>query len=73
MFESFVASMTEHELRQVRETFARLRKSLTDLKTTTEPTAETLEEIRIEHDAVPDAVNAALATNESRRKAVVLP
>ena len=28
--------------------------------------------IRIEHDAVPDAVNAALATNESRRKAVVL-
>ena len=72
MFENFVASMTEHELRQVRETFARLRESFTDLKTTTETTAETLEEIRIEHDAVPDAVNAALVTNESRRKAVVL-
>ena len=71
-FETFVASTTEHELRQVRETFARLRKSFTDLKTTTEATDETLKEIRIEHDAVPDAVNAALVTNESRRKAVVL-
>jgi energy-coupling factor transporter ATP-binding protein EcfA2 len=71
-FESFVASMTEHELRQARETFAQLRSSFTDLKTTTEATAATLEEIRIEHDAVPDSVNAALITNESCRKAVVL-
>jgi energy-coupling factor transporter ATP-binding protein EcfA2 len=71
-FEAFVASTTERELRQVRETFTRLRKSCTDLKTTTEAIDETLKEIRIEQEAVADAITAALATNESRRKAVVL-
>lgn len=71
-FEAFVASTTERELRQVRETFARLRTSLIDLKTTTEAIAETLKEIRIEHEAVADAINAALVINENRRKAVVL-
>jgi energy-coupling factor transporter ATP-binding protein EcfA2 len=71
-FEAFVASTTERELRQLRETFARRRKSFTDLKTATEAIDETLKEIRIEHEAVADAINAALATNENRRKAVVL-
>jgi hypothetical protein len=71
-FEAFVASTTERELRQVRETFTRLRSSLTDLKTTTEAIDETLKEVRIEHEAVADAITAALATNESRRKAIVL-
>ena len=71
-FEAFVASTTERELRQVRETFARLRKTFIDLKTTTEAIDETLKEIRIEHEAVADAIAAALATNENRRKAVVL-
>ncbi len=71
-FEAFVASTTERELRQVRETFARLRTSFIDLKTTTEAIAETLKEIHIEHEAVADAINAALVTNENRRKAVVL-
>jgi energy-coupling factor transporter ATP-binding protein EcfA2 len=71
-FEAFVASTTERELRQVREDFARLRRSFTDLKTTTEATDETLKEIRIEHEAVADAISAALATNDNRRKAVVL-
>jgi energy-coupling factor transporter ATP-binding protein EcfA2 len=49
-----------------------LRKSFTDLKTTTEAIDETLKEIRIEHDAVADAVNTGLVTNENRRRAVVL-
>jgi energy-coupling factor transporter ATP-binding protein EcfA2 len=71
-FEAFVASTTERELRQIRETFARLRKAITDLKTTTEAIDETLKEIRIEHEGVADVVTAGLATNESRRKAVVL-
>lgn len=71
-FEAFVASTTERELRQVRETFARLWKSFTDFKTTTEAIDETLKEIRIEHEAMADAINTALATNENRRKAVVL-
>ena len=55
-FEAFVASTTERELRQARETFARLRKSFIDLKTTTEVIAETLKEIRIEHEAIADAI-----------------
>lgn len=71
-FEAFVASTTERELRQMREAFTRLRSSFTDLRTTTEAIDETLKEIRIEHEAVADAVAAALVTNESRRKAVVL-
>ena len=71
-FETFVVSSTERELRMVRETFARLRTSFTDLKTTTESLDETLKEIRIEHEVVADAITAALAANENRRKAVVL-
>jgi energy-coupling factor transporter ATP-binding protein EcfA2 len=71
-FEAFVASTTERELRLARDTLARLRKSFTDLMTTTEAVDETLKEIRIEHEATADAINAALATNANRRKAVVL-
>lgn len=71
-FEAFVASTTERELRQVRETFARLRKSFTDLRTTTEAIDETIKEIRIEHEAVADAISEALTKNERRRKAAVL-
>jgi energy-coupling factor transporter ATP-binding protein EcfA2 len=71
-FEAFVASTTERELRQVKETFTRLQKFITDLKTTTEAIDETLKETRIEHEAVADAINTALATNENRRKNVVL-
>jgi hypothetical protein len=71
-FEAFAASTTERELRQVRETFTRLSKGFTDLKTGTEAIDETLKEIRLEHETVADAITAALATNESRRKSVVL-
>ncbi|MGH8250520.1 MAG: AAA family ATPase [Steroidobacteraceae bacterium] len=71
-FEAFVASTTERELRQVRETFARLRKTFTDLKTSNEAIDETLKEIRIENEAAADAIAAALAANENRRMAVVL-
>ncbi len=70
-FEAFVASTTERELRQVRETFMRLRKSFIDLKTTTEAIDETIKEVRIEHEAIADAITTALATNESRRKAII--
>lgn len=70
-FEAFVASTTERELRQARETFARLRKSFIDLQTTNDNIDETVTEIRIEHEAVADAITAALGSNESRRKVVV--
>ncbi|KAB2309354.1 AAA family ATPase [Betaproteobacteria bacterium SCN2] len=69
-FEAFVASTTERELRQIREKFALLRKGFTDLRTTTEAVDEALKEIRIEHDAVADAIAAALSANESRRRTV---
>ena len=71
-FEAFVASTTEEELRQARETFARLRKTFTDVEATTEATDEALKEIRIEHEALADTITAALATAEERRKAVIL-
>lgn len=70
-FEDFVASTVERELRQIRDNFTRRRKAFTDLKTTTEAVDETLKEIRIEHEAVADAIVAALGTNEKRRAAVV--
>lgn len=70
-FEAFVASTTERELGQIRENFARLRKAFTELRTTTEAVGETLKEIRIDHEAVADAIAAAMAANESRRVAVV--
>ena len=51
-FEDFVASAVERELRQIRETYARRRRTFADLKKTTEAIDETLKEIRIEHEAV---------------------
>ncbi len=71
-FEAFVISTTERELRQIRESFVRLQKTVAELKTMTEAVEETLKEMRIEHEAVADGITAALAANESRRKAIVL-
>jgi energy-coupling factor transporter ATP-binding protein EcfA2 len=56
---------------RLRETFAQLRKSFTDLRTTTDAIDDALKEIRIEHEALADVITAALGTNENRRKAVV--
>lgn len=70
-FDDFVASTVERELRQIREAFTRQRKAFADLKTTTEAVDETLKELRIEHDAVAEAISAALASNEKRRVAVL--
>ncbi|MDT9547413.1 MAG: AAA family ATPase [Chlorobium phaeovibrioides] len=70
-FETFVTSTTERELQSMKNNFVRLRKEFTELRTTTEAVEETLKEIRIEHEAIADVITAALATNESRRMAVV--
>ena len=70
-FEAFVASTTERELRQAREVFARLRETFTELTTMPEAIDGWIKELRIEHEAVADAITAALATNEIRRKAIV--
>jgi energy-coupling factor transporter ATP-binding protein EcfA2 len=71
-FEAFVVSTTERELRKLRETFTQVTRTFTDLGTTTEGIDNTLKEIRIEHEALADAIAAALVTNDNRRKAVVL-
>ena len=71
-FEAFVASTAERELRQASETFAGMGSPLLALKTTTEVVTETLKEIRLENEALADAVSAALAANEKRREAVAL-
>jgi energy-coupling factor transporter ATP-binding protein EcfA2 len=70
-FEAFVASTTERELQQIKENFSRFYKAFAELKTTTEAVEETLKEVHIEHEALADAIAAALAVNESRRTAVV--
>ena len=69
---AFVASTTERELRQARDTFVRLRRTFTDLTVTTASVDETLQEIRIEHAAVADTIIAAVAAADDRRKAIVL-
>lgn len=71
-FEAFVASPTERELREAREHFLQLRKAFVDLKTSTDSIEETIKEVRIEHEAVAEAIGAALDTSENRRKAIVL-
>lgn len=71
-FEDFVASTVECELRQVRDTFTRRREALATFEVTTEAVDETLKEIHIEHEAVADAISAALASNEKRRAAALL-
>lgn len=69
-FESFVASTTENELRQARETFVQQRKAFIDLSISTEVVDETLKELRIEHESVVDFISMALKSAEDRRKAV---
>ncbi len=71
-FEDFTVSTVERELRQIRESFARRRRTFVDLTTMTESVDETLKEIRIEHEAVAHAIVAALESNERRRAAVAL-
>ena len=71
-FEAFVASTTEQEHRQARESFARFQAAFTDLQITTETTDEVLAEVRIDHEEVADTIGAALRVAERRREAVVV-
>ncbi|KPD23331.1 AAA family ATPase [Idiomarina zobellii] len=70
-FEEFVASTAERELRTLRESFKQKRKDFTDLNTITEAAEEAIKEIRIENQALADAIETAIRINEDRRKAVV--
>jgi energy-coupling factor transporter ATP-binding protein EcfA2 len=69
-FEEFITSTTERELRQLRADFARRRNAFVSLKTTTEAVAETIKELRLEHDLRAETMDTAVAQNEKRRAAV---
>lgn len=70
-FQAFIASTTEQELRTIRDEFVRLRKVFLDLKTTSSPVEEAIDEIRIENEPVANAISSAISINENRRKAIV--
>jgi energy-coupling factor transporter ATP-binding protein EcfA2 len=70
-FQEFVMSTTERELRQLREDFARKKNLISALAITTDVVTETLAEIRLEHEAVADLIDVAIAQNEKRRAAVI--
>jgi energy-coupling factor transporter ATP-binding protein EcfA2 len=70
-FETFAASTTEKELRELRKTAAGERRTLLNLDITTETIGNALEEIRLDNEALAEAIVNALATNDTRRKSVV--
>lgn len=70
-FEAFVASSTEKELRELRQSFARLKKTFTEMQIVTPAAEDLLKEVRIEHGPLADSITTALATNEERRNAIV--
>ncbi|MEJ2612661.1 MAG: AAA family ATPase [Candidatus Thiodiazotropha sp.] len=70
-FQAFVASTTERELREIRQNYSQLKKRFDECQTKNEATEETIKEIRIEDEAIADAVSSALDINESRRVNVV--
>lgn len=71
-FEAFVASTTEKELRQARDTMALLQRGFSELKVSTEAVNEAIKEIQFEHENVANSVTKAIITNNGRREAIVL-
>lgn len=70
-FESFVASTTENELRQTRETFEQQYRAFIDLNIFTEIVNETINELRIDYKSVADSIKTALEIAENRRKVIL--
>jgi hypothetical protein len=70
-FETFVASTTERELREIKVKFAELQGRIVDLRAANEASEETIREIRIEHEPLADKFASFLAASESRRQGVV--
>lgn len=71
-FEAFVASAAERELRGARAVLDERQRTFTDLEVVPRSVKETLAEIRIEHEALAQAIAAALAAAENRRNAIGL-
>ena len=71
-FEAFVTSTAERELREVRDAFAERRSALSDLEVVPKHVKDTLNEMRIEYEALSHTIAASLAGSEERRRAVAL-
>jgi hypothetical protein len=70
-FEMFVVSSTENELRQFKDATGRHIKQFTDLGPIMEAADDVLREIRLESEALADAVANSLATNDRRLGSVL--
>ncbi len=71
LFQEFVVSTTEIELHKLREEFAKQRQAITNLTTKTDAIAETLADVRLEHEELAARLDTAIAQNELRRATVV--
>ena len=71
-YENFVISPTERDLRQIRESFTHLQRTISDFEVMPESIVETLKEIRINHKLASESIRAAIATAEERREAITL-
>ncbi|MEW7986907.1 MAG: AAA family ATPase [Candidatus Thiodiazotropha sp.] len=70
-FQTFVTSTTERELREIRQSYSRLKKGFDELQTKNESIEGTIKEIRIEDEAIADAVSSAQGSNENRRAKII--
>ena len=69
-FQAFVVSTTERELRETRQTLARLQLPFVNLTTTNDAIDQIIDDIGVEQEDLAAALRAALTQNESRRAAV---
>jgi energy-coupling factor transporter ATP-binding protein EcfA2 len=69
-FEEFVASTTERELQEARDTFDRRRKAVADVAIRTEALQEVIKDLVLEHEVLVAQTEVALSAMEDRRNAV---
>ena len=71
-FETFATSTVERELQQVRDRFARQRRTFVELDVQPDFVADTVEEANIENSVAAEGLRTWFADAEARRNAVVL-
>ena len=70
MFQAFVVSAAERELKEARDALDERGRTFTELEIVTPLVNETLAEIRIEYKPLSEAIGTALAVAEKRRSAI---
>lgn len=71
-FAAFAASTTERELAERQSAFEAKRRALLELAVHTEASAETVKELRIEHEDLATAIERATTSFDARRQAVIV-